>query len=214
MTPQVALTELRAVGVRVRLGDDGTVALDASGPSAAAVLAFARAHREGIAALLWDEEGAPAPDTLHPVVIPADVPAAWCDGVAQMDGMTTPDGIIPARWATLAATSVRLLRDHGAALHRAGWDALDLFGLHQYAPATNPAGWGLAWLLGEIGEVLDVSPDAVGMRCSPNGARLAFRRRCEAARAGVVPAWGLAACARFDCGVLDLQERKEASRYG
>lgn len=142
------------------------------------------------------------------------VPPEWCDGVALLATMPAPIAIPSRRWAVLAATSARLLRDHGATLHGATWDALDLFGLHQYAPATNPPGWGLAWLLGEIGEVLDVSPDAAGVRCGPNGVRLAFRHRCAAARAGVVPAWMLPPCARLDCRMVDLPERKEASRYG
>lgn len=72
------------------------------------------------------------------------VPAAWCNGVASLAALDPPDGIAPARWAALAATSTYLLQSHGAELHRAGWDALDLFGLHRRAPATNPAGWGLA----------------------------------------------------------------------
>lgn len=96
-----------------------------------------------------------------------------------------------ARWAALAATSTRLLQTHGAELHRAGWDALDLFGLHATAPATNSPGWGLAWLLGTAGEVLDVVPDVIGMRRGPDGARLVFRRKNTTARAGVVPAWTL-----------------------
>ncbi len=120
------------------------------------------------------------------------VPAAWCEGVARLVTMAAPGTIKPVRWAALATTSTHLLRTHGAELHRAGWDALDLFGLHQHAPVTNPAGWGLAWLLGNSGDVLDVAPNAIGMRRRPNGARLTFRRGCAAARAGVVPAWALA----------------------
>jgi len=107
-------------------------------------------------------------------------------------------------------TSTHLLQNHGAELHRADWDALDLFGLHATAPATNPPGWGLAWLLGAAGEVLDVVPDAVGMRRGPAGARLTFRRTNTAERAGALPAWDLAARARLDCGVLDPPERKDA----
>ncbi len=142
------------------------------------------------------------------------VPAAWCKGVASLAAATPPSGITSARWAALAATSTHLLQSHGAELHRAGWDALDLFGLHATAPATNPPGWGLAWLLGAAGEVLDVAPDTIGMRRGPDGARLTCRGGCEAARAGVVPAWNLAACARLDCGTLDPPEPTEASRYG
>jgi len=124
------------------------------------------------------------------------VPPNWCEGVALLAAMPAPDVIPPDRWASLAAAAHRLLRNHGAELHVAGWDALDLFGLHATAPATNPAGWGLAWLIGTAGEMLDVAPDAVGMRRGPDGARLTFRRRCPAARVGVVLAWNVAAHAR------------------
>lgn len=44
------------------------------------------------------------------------VPRAWCEGVALLAALPAPDTITPARWAVLAATSVRLLRDHGEVL--------------------------------------------------------------------------------------------------
>ena len=155
----------------------------------------------------WDKPGTRAKITVphtfspwdtypHPLQAFPGVPAAWCEGVARLAGMVPPDAIMPARWAGLTATSARLLQDHGAELHAAGWDALDLFGLHRTAPAANPPGWGLAWLLGHAGEVLDVAPDAVGMRYGPGGARLAFRRGCAAAKAGAAPAWTLGSPAR------------------
>ena len=75
------------------------------------------------------------------------VPPDWCKGVALLAALPPPPGIPLLRWTLLAVTSARLLRDHGAALHWAGWDALDLFGLHPTAPAINPPGWGVAWLL-------------------------------------------------------------------
>jgi hypothetical protein len=141
---------------------------------------------------------------MHAAASPAGVPAApplasvlpgvpdnWCRGVMLLVTRPAPLTIPPRRWAILAATATRLLQDHGAELHAAGWDALDLFGLHATAPGTNPPGWGLAWLLGAAGEVLDVAPDVIGMRLGPDGARLAFQRGCAAARARVVPAWAL-----------------------
>ena len=78
-----------------------------------------------------------------------------------------------------------------AELHAAGWDGLDLFGLHAAAPAANPPGWGLAWLLGTAGEVLDVSPAALGMTREAGGARLTLYKRQAPARAGILPAWNL-----------------------
>ena len=119
------------------------------------------------------------------------VPPDWCEGVARLGTMPAPQAITPHRWAAFTATSARLLHSHGAALHGAGWDTLDLFGLHTIAPAANPVGWGLAWLLGEHGDVLDVGTDAIGLRRGPDGARLAYQRRGEACRASVTPAWAL-----------------------
>ena len=116
------------------------------------------------------------------------VPPDWCEGVALLTARPAPPTILPRRWAALAVTSARMLRNHGAALHGAGWDALELFGLHSTAPMTHPPGWGLAWLLGEHGEILDLAPDVIGMCWGPDGARLAYRRR-GAGRGGAVPAW-------------------------
>ena len=119
------------------------------------------------------------------------VPPDWCEGVALLASRPAPPTIPPRRWAALAAASNRLLRDHGAELHAAQWDTIALFGLHPDAPASNPAGWGLAWLLGEHGEVLDVAPDVIGMRREPRGWRLVCVRRCGPPPPGIVPAWML-----------------------
>ena len=76
-----------------------------------------------------------------PVATPG-VPLDWCEGVALLAPRTAPPTIPPWRWAMLATTSARMLHDRGVALHGAGWDALDLFGLDATAPATNLVGWG------------------------------------------------------------------------
>lgn len=119
------------------------------------------------------------------------VPLDWIESVAKMATMPTPEGIAPPRWRAFQATAARLLHDHGAQLHAAGWDALDLFGLYGDAPAANTAGQGLAWLLGEHGDVLDLSRETIGLRRYPDGARLTYRRRSAMSRAGTVPAWRL-----------------------
>ena len=124
-----------------------------------------------------------------PAIVRLVESAIWCEGVTRLAIRWAQPIIAPAGSAALAATSTRLLRDHGAALHGAGWDALDLFGLHRHAPATNPPGWSLAWLLGATGTVLDVSPMVVGMRRGPDGARVTLWQRGEKARAGIMPAW-------------------------
>ena len=128
------------------------------------------------------------PDTVF--TLPG-VPPEWCRDVTLLASRPAPDTIQPRRWAILAATSARLLRNDGAALHGARWDAVALFGLHPTAPMTHPPGWCLAWLLGEHGEVLDVAADAVGLCRQPDGARLVCRRRAGLPPAGIVPAWEL-----------------------
>ena len=122
-------------------------------------------------------------------VAPLGVPLDWCEGVALLAARTAPPMILPGRWAVLAATSARLLQDHGAELHGAGWPALALFGLDRSAPASYPPGWGLVWLLGEHGEVLDISAGVIWLRWKPDGARMAFYRQHGTGRAGTVLAW-------------------------
>ena len=114
------------------------------------------------------------------------VPLDWCEGVALLAARTAPPMILPGRWAALATTSARLLQDHGADLHGAGWPALALFGLDRSAPASYPPGWGLVWLLGEHGEVLDTSAGVIWLRWKPDGARMAFYRQHGT---GTVLAW-------------------------
>ena len=69
-----------------------------------------------------------------------------------------------ARWQVFQFNAARPMEAHGVALQAAGWDGLDLFGLHGAAPVTNPSGWGVAWLLERGGVVLDVAPDATLLR--------------------------------------------------
>ena len=116
------------------------------------------------------------------------VPLAWREGVMLMN-LPAPPTILPRRWAELAITATRLLQDRGAELHAAGWDTLALFGLDTTAPATNPFGWGLAWLLGEQGEVVEVTLDRVTLRREPTGAQVAYPRPGASARASMTPAW-------------------------
>ena len=178
------------------------VAQDATPTSAAAALDAVRAYRRSLppklspAARRKPGTAMHAHDDARTALEAAStrlpgVPADWCKGVGLLATVPAPPTIPPRRWATLAASAFRLIRDHGAELHTAGWDALDLFGLHSIAPLANPTGWGLAWLLGVAGEVLDVAPEAVGMRHGPGGARLVFRQRRARERSGIRLAWNV-----------------------
>ena len=153
MTPALALVELRRGGVRVRLDAAGVVTLDSVQCPPAGLLALARAHRDGIRALLEggsgtdSKDGARAPPSLAGL---PTVPQDWRDGVAALATMLAPSGIAADRWGELARTSGRLVRDHGPALHAAGWRTLDVFGLHGLAAATTAPGGGLRGCLARV----------------------------------------------------------------
>lgn len=181
------------VGVRLEAKDDGRLWADAPTRLPPELRDSLTANRAAVWVFI-----AAAPHDPHnfgtPLTTPrarvVSIPVVWCEGVAKLEAMGVPSGIALHRWRIFQAGAARLLRDHGAALHAAGWDTLDLFGLHSLAPTTNAAGMGLAWLLGDSSVVLDVGPDVVGMRVAPGGARLAFYRR-QGTRAGTVVAWKL-----------------------
>lgn len=122
------------------------------------------------------------------------VPLEWCVGIARMSRVPPPALLMHAvhrsRWDLYQADCARVLQQHAAVLHALGWDALDLFGLHSAAPAANPSGWGLAWLLAG-GEVLDVAADQAGLRRDVKGARMVVRRIGALARREAVAGWDL-----------------------
>ena len=168
--------------------------------------------------MAWRDSLTPWPENNHPVVSPAvamagpttaqhvsarpaplalavpGVPSEWCAGVARLGSVPPPAMVLHVvhrgRWDLYQADCARVLQHHATGLHATGWDALDLFGLHREAPVTNPAGWGLAWLLAG-GEVLDTACDQVGLRRGPKGARMAVRRLGGLARCEVTPVWEL-----------------------
>lgn len=207
--PAGLLAETRALGVRLEAKPGGRLWASRPDLLPSALRDSLAAHRHAVVALLAERhpvqalmQGAPPPDATadrprthgggDPSPALPGVPLDWSEGVGSLASRPAPPTIAPRRWAVLAATSARLLRDHGAALHAAHWDTIALFGLHPDAPATNPAGWGVAWLLGEHGEVLDVAPDVIGMRREPRGWRMVCVRRPGGPPPGIVPAWALA----------------------
>ena len=185
------LDQVAALGVRLEARPGGRLWADRPDLLPTALRDSLAAQRPAVLAQLSERlakaDGPPVPARAGLASALPGVPLDWCRGVALLATRTAPPTILPRRWAVLAATSARLLQDHGAALHGARWDALDVFGLDTTAPATNPPGWGLAWLLGEHGEVLDVSAGVIGMRWKPDGARMAFYRRHRPTDA--VPMW-------------------------
>ena len=154
------------------------------------MLVLARAYRDGIAALLRKGGAASGPDLAEsPSMHLPGVPQSWRDGVSLLAALPAPDGITPARWAVLAATCARLLRDHGAELNRGGWDTLDVFGLHRLVPLRRRDCMRLAWLLD--GRVIGlITPETVAVFAAGDHTLRAWRMG-QQARREAVPAWAL-----------------------
>ena len=117
------------------------------------------------------------------------VPATWCEGVSLLSTLTIPDDIAPHRWALFLSDAARLLHEHGAELKRAGWDALDVFGLHRLMPQRRPDCMGLAWLLDDRGIGL-ITPETAAV-IAAGGHTLRAWRMGQQARREAVPAWAL-----------------------
>ena len=122
---------------------------------------------------------------------PLTLPSDWCDGVALLATRPAPS-IIPARrWAVLAASAARMVRDHGAELHATGWDALDLFGAARCRARRQPGWLGAGMAARRGGERAGCFGRCSDHVCGAGrGARLVCQRR-ERARAGAVLAWEL-----------------------
>ena len=71
----------------------------------------------------------------------APIPAAlvpWHDGAIRLQATSPPAGFSKARWMRAGLNAARLVENNGAALQAAGWDTLDLFGVHRFVPGTRP----------------------------------------------------------------------------
>lgn len=133
--------------------------------------------------------GHPAP--LAATLDLSGVPPSWAEGVALLRSRPAPSGATVARWARFQDDAGRLLAEHGAALHRLGWDALDVFGLHRWAPFARPDAMGVAWLL-DGRPIAALAADAVTF-ATRSGGTLRARRMGQHVRGQAVPAWMLEA---------------------
>ena len=181
MSASLALAQLHATGVRVQLRADGMIELRAAAPPKPTVLAMARKHRDGIAALLRDGDAVPAPASKP------DVPVTWCEGVDLLQTMSAPTGLLRDRWRAFQADAHRLLYQRGAELHRACWDALDLFGIHRAVPTARADCMGLAMLLNgfRTGAITPETVQLVGL----DGHTSRAWRMGQQARRVAVAAW-------------------------
>lgn len=121
-----------------------------------------------------------APDS---TILPAD---PWTPEVLRLRGLPPPRDVTASRWATFRADCARALR-RAPELRAAGWELLDVFGLHIDAPGTRTASAGVAWLLNGR-EMGGVTPDAVEILL-PAGGELRAYRMGERARWDAVLAW-------------------------
>lgn len=116
-------------------------------------------------------------------------PVAWSVGISHLLDTSSPSSVDPHRWARFRADAERVLIHHGTELHAAGWDTLDVFGLHAVAPEHRPDAAGLAWLLRGRG-VGRITAETVEI-VTRSGATLRTWRVGQQARREAVLAWEL-----------------------
>lgn len=123
------------------------------------------------------------------IVVPA-VPDEWCKGVALICDRPAVAGIGAQRWDSFGRSCRRLLIEKGATLHAAGWDSLDLFGLHPTVPEAAPDCWGVAWLLRDF-SLGEITAETVSL-IAGEGVSTRARKMARQARIEAVVAWKLA----------------------
>ncbi len=117
------------------------------------------------------------------------MPLDWCEGVTRLAMAPPLTSIAPDRWRLFHTDAVRVLHQHGAELHTAGWDALDLFGLHPVASATRLDCMRLAMLL-DSRRLNAITPETVGI-VTAGGHSLRVWRMGQQARREAVMAWNM-----------------------
>lgn len=110
----------------------------------------------------------PAPVGVHPP--PGELPAEWREGVSRVQAMPPPAGFASDKWRQVQVDAARLLDEHGAALHRLGWRATDVWGVHPTVPGVALHCAGVAVVLGGARVVEVTDARARGVRAPERGA--------------------------------------------
>jgi hypothetical protein len=101
-------------------------------------------------------------------------PAKWHAILAELEVKNCPERISPDRWQEVISDAETFLARWGSAAHSLGWTALDLFGVHPFAPAARFDVMGLL-LLVQGGTVVALTANAATIR-RKTGALLTCRR--------------------------------------
>ncbi len=108
-------------------------------------------------------------------------PAEWHAVLAGLERCNPVDWLAPDRWSAMVLDAENFLTRWGNVAEHLGWTALDLFGVHPFAPGARIGCWGLLLLI-QGGEVVALTADTAMIR-RQSGAALTYRR-CD--QAGVV----------------------------
>jgi hypothetical protein len=141
--------------------DASGVAQTAQTPAASTPIA-ARAVDGGDAAGVVKTAQTPA-ERRERRLVAKGVPRDWIEGVARLATMAPPPAFTASRWVVFVTICEQLLEEHGAALHRAGWTAAEVFGGHPHAPwrALEIAGLALFLLTTPGAFITEIRRDGV-----------------------------------------------------
>ena len=186
MSAAEVLRAARAVGVSVTLEDDDLV-LEAEREPPADVLDGLAQHKTAVLELL---RRATCNRRAVFLRVAPGVPAEWGEGLAALHLADPLEGFTLASWRQLLNDAGRFVDRWGSEAARLGWTALDLFGVHQVAPAVRYDAMGLMPLI-RGGEVVALDATRATIRM-PAGGLLTYLRR---QRHETVAVWDVA-CGR------------------
>ncbi|MDH2402020.1 hypothetical protein QCM77_18945 [Bradyrhizobium sp. SSUT18] len=102
-------------------------------------------------------------------------PSEWHAILGELEQRNCPDWMSPERWDFLLGDAESFLSRWGRAAHAMGWTALDLYGVHPFAPASRFDAMGFLFLVqGGSVPVITAHSATIHRR---TGAHLTYRRK-------------------------------------
>jgi len=182
---RLLIKEVERISASFRLEGDRLRLIPAPGKALPAPLvARAKAERDAILAALLEPSFASPEKAVETweecaahLEYDAGLPRAWAEHFARLIVGEAPGDFSPTRWQAALDGALRFADRWAKEAHRLGWDASEVFGLDDEAPATRIDHRGLAWLLGHGGEVVALDRDGAEIRTAQGGRQRFYRRR-------------------------------------
>lgn len=105
----------------------------------------------------------------------AGLPREWAEHFAKLLAGPVPGDFSPTRWQAALDGALMFADRWAGEAHRLGWDASEVFGLDDIAPAARIDRRGLAWLLGDGSQVVAMDRGGAEIRTRGGGRQRFYR---------------------------------------